>query len=266
MVFIDLQTARRLERAEAVVGVSFVASRQRLDPAFGASWQDFGGTYAIFDGVDSPFTQTFGLGLFSAVSAEALEPLEGFFRQRGAAVAQEVSPLAGVETSALLAERGYRPIEHTTVLAQALDHEVKVSSSPGCTVRVCQPTDFPSWVEASVAGWGADPAVRSIAHWASLNPSLTHFVVERAGEMIATGSMGVHEGIALLVGASTVPAGRNLGAQGMLLAARLIEARRRGCELAMMGAAPGSGSQRNAERSGFHVAYSRTKWRLEAPR
>ena len=35
-----------------------------------------------------------------------------------------------------------------------------------------------------------------------------------------------------------------------------------GCDLAMMGAEPGSSSQRNAERQGFRIAYTRTKWIL----
>ena len=30
----------------------------------------------------------------------------------------------------------------------------------------------------------------------------------------------------------------------------------------MIVAQPGSGSQRNAERNGFRIAYTRTKWRL----
>ena len=35
-----------------------------------------------------------------------------------------------------------------------------------------------------------------------------------------------------------------------------------GCDVAMMVAHPGSDSQRNAERKGFRIAYTRTKWRL----
>ena len=34
-----------------------------------------------------------------------------------------------------------------------------------------------------------------------------------------------------------------------------------GCDLALMGAQPGSGSQRNAERHGFRIAYTRVKWK-----
>jgi N-acetylglutamate synthase-like GNAT family acetyltransferase len=84
--------------------------------------------------------------------------------------------------------------------------------------------------------------------------------VERDGEMIATASLGIHEGVALLAGASTIPSARQLGAQAALLAARLADARERGCTVAMMVTSPGSASQRNAERSGFRVAYTRTKW------
>jgi hypothetical protein len=59
-----------------------------------------------------------------------------------------------------------------------------------------------------------------------------------------------------------VPEGRTQGAQLALLDARLRYAVERGCDLAMMGAAPGSSSQRNAERHGFRIAYTRIKWRL----
>ena len=67
---------------------------------------------------------------------------------------------------------------------------------------------------------------------------------------------------ALLAGASTVPEGRRNGAQLALLDTRLHTAASQGCNLAMMVAAPGSASQRNAERNGFRVAYTRTKWQL----
>jgi hypothetical protein len=35
-----------------------------------------------------------------------------------------------------------------------------------------------------------------------------------------------------------------------------------GCDLAMMVAEAASNSQRNAERKGFRIAYTRAKWRL----
>ena len=86
----------------------------------------------------------------------------------------------------------------------------------------------------------------------------------RSGQPIATGTVCLGEGVALLAGACTVPEARKQGAQLALLEARLRAAAEQGCDLAMMCAAPGSASQRNAERHGFRIAYTRIKWRLPA--
>jgi len=264
--FMDLALARRLERTEGTVGASFTAVQQAVAPSVGATWSDFDGTYAIFDGAESPMTQTFGLGMFGEITPEALSVIEAFFGSRGAAATHEVSPLAGIETIALLVDRGYRPIELSTVLVQEIDGPIDAPPSPALRVRATEPADLGAWIETSVAGWSEDPMlagiIRSMAEIASANRAMAHFLVERDGAPIATASLGFHDGVALLAGASTIPSGRGLGAQGMLLSARLAEARRRGCEIAMMVTAPGSTSQRNAERRGFRVAYTRTKWRL----
>ena len=73
----------------------------------------------------------------------------------------------------------------------------------------------------------------------------------------------IYEDVAILAGASTIPEGRRQGAQLALLDARLNYAAEHGCKIAIMGASPGSQSQRNAEKNGFHIAYTRTKWQLK---
>lgn len=74
--------------------------------------------------------------------------------------------------------------------------------------------------------------------------------------------MFVYKDTALLAGASTVPEARNRGCQNALLSARLELATNNGCTLAMMAASPGSQSQKNAQKNGFNIAYTRTKWQL----
>jgi len=90
---------------------------------------------------------------------------------------------------------------------------------------------------------------------------VSSFLVEKDGVTVATGALNIQNGVALLAGASTLPEARRQGAQRLLLAERLRFAREAGCEIAAMGALPGSESQRNAQRSGFQIAYTRTKWR-----
>jgi GNAT superfamily N-acetyltransferase len=90
-------------------------------------------------------------------------------------------------------------------------------------------------------------------------------VAEVDGQMIAAGALCIGEGVALLAGACTIPEWRKQGAQRALLENRLRYGALQGCDLAMMVAAPGSASQRNAQRQGFHIAYTRIKWRLKKP-
>jgi len=120
-MLVDLSLARRLERTEGMVGVSFVAARPSDSPIRPVA-RELGGTIAVFNGVDWPLTQTFGLGM-QGVPAEAdLATIEAFFTERGADTMPEVSPFAGVETFAMLVARGYRPIE----IVQPIDEPGRV--------------------------------------------------------------------------------------------------------------------------------------------
>lgn len=59
----DLNLARRLERAEGATNAALVDARAEIQPEVGAAWIAVGGVYAMYDGADSPLTQSFGLGL-----------------------------------------------------------------------------------------------------------------------------------------------------------------------------------------------------------
>lgn len=263
-LFSDHALSRRLERAEALANAAFVDSRARLTPDRGATWVDVEGTYAMFDGIGSPCSQTFGFGLFSTPEAHQLDTLEEFFASRGAPVFHEVSPLADPSTLALLGDRGYRPIELTTVLHRATSAPINGASAGDVHVRPISDDEGRAWADASAKGWSHLPELgdfmRDMGIVMTSARNVTGFVAEIDGVIAATGALSMHEGVAMLAGASTIPAYRGRGAQNALLRARLKMAAEHGCELAAMGALPGSASQRNAERQGFLVAYTRTKW------
>jgi hypothetical protein len=265
-VFADVALARRLEATEGRGNAAFVDAQARIDPASGAIWTMVGGTSAMFAGVGSMITQTFGLGIHQPVIEKELDTIEHFFRSRGSAVFHEVCPLSGVDVHALLARRGYIPVELSTVLYQPIDAATRIASNPALHVRQAQPHEAVHYGTVAAQGWSEHPEVMPyIQGFAKLSLACaTCFFAERDGEPIATAALFMHNGTALLAGASTVPAGRRQGAQNALLDARLQTAASNGCDLAMMVAAPGSASQRNAERQGFRIAYTRTKWMLDA--
>jgi len=263
----DVALSQRLERAEAKASAAYVESRARAAPSLGAEWRDFDGTYAMFDGVGSPLSQTFGLGLFSPPTPERLEQIETFFRDRGAEVFHEVSPLADPAVLSVLAERNYHPIELTSVMHLRLTGGRPRSSrtpAPALVVRRVEPGQEDTWAETASRGWSETPEaaafIRDFGTVSARAQGTVCFVVDWEGHPIAAGAIAMHDGVALLAGASTDPAYRGRGAQGALLDTRLAFAASAGCELAMMGALPGSASQRNGERQGFRIAYTRIKW------
>jgi GNAT superfamily N-acetyltransferase len=236
-----------------------------VTPATGATWQDFGGTYAMFDGVGSPVTQTFGLGLFTPPTTPQLDSIESFFRDRGADVFHEVSPLADPAVLAMLAERDYHPIELTSVMHMRLTPDRPAATgraSPEITVRRIDPGEERVWAETMARGWGEMLELGAFMQdFGRISvESKTCFVAEWDGSPIAAAAIALHDGVALLAGASTDPAFRGRGAQAALLDARLGYAASVGSDLAMMGALPGNASQRNGERQGFRIAYTRIKW------
>jgi len=257
----DLTLSQRLERCEAETNAAMVEARARIQPRSGATSLQRAGAYALFDGLGSPLTQTFALGLFATPTDEDLDAIEEFFTSRGAEVAHEVSPLAGPEMLEILSRRGYRPVELTSVMYRPIG---TIECTNDVATRIIEPGEEQLWTDTCAAGWSETPEIagfiQDLGRITTASRGTLAFIAEREGRPVATGALAMHGGIALLAGASTVPSERRHGAQRALLEARLQHAAQHGCDLAMMGAQPGSASQRNAERQGFRIAYTRIKW------
>ena len=267
MQFADLELSRRLERTEATASTRFVEARARVSPASGATWIEVVGAYAMYDGPDSPISQTFGLGLFQDPGDADFDMIERFFRERGAPVFHEVSPLAGLAVAAQLSERGYRPVEFTSVMYRPIGpgSEPLAQPNPAITVRPIRSDEGPVWADLTVRGWTTEHPeladyLRDLSAVSTERQDTVSVLAELDGAPVGSAALCLHGGVALLAGACTVPEARRRGAQLSLLHYRLSWAVGQGADLAMMGALPGSPSQHNAERHGFRVAYTRIKW------
>jgi GNAT superfamily N-acetyltransferase len=266
MMFSDLALAKRLESAEGFACAQFAEARARLFPESGSIWITCAGTTVVFDGVDAPTTQTFGLGLSEALTEEALDEMERFFKGRGTAVMHEVCPLIGAEALGLLCGRGYRPFEVSNVLYRTVEKPSR--EIPGnVRVRVIGAEGAQLWSNVSARGWTYEhPELENFVQQMGVlcvaREGSPCFLAEVDGQAGAAGVLSLHEGVALFGGAATVPELRRRGLQAALLEERMRYAFDEGCDLAMMVAEAGSNSQRNAERKGFRVAYTRVKWRL----
>ena len=228
---------------EAISNVEFVETRAKIFPESGACWKNIAGTYVMYDGVKSPLTQTFGLGISQAVTENELIEIEDFYKQFQAPVFHEVSPLVDAGTIKLLNQRGYQPIEFTNVMFRPLQTNENIlgKHNEKIKIRIIQDDEQDLWANRT---------------------NIISFLAELEDKVIATGALSICNKVALLAGASTIPSARKQGAQLALLNARLNYAAKADCDIAMMCALAGSASQKNAERHGFRIAYTRIKWQL----
>jgi hypothetical protein len=152
----------------------------------------------------------------------------------------------------------YRPIRSGGLLTGSGNARIRL--------RVAHEEEEELWARTAAQGWSESGELAEfmleIGRICVRRPETVPFMADLDGVPIATGVLCLLDGVALLAGASTIPAKRKLGAQLALLDGRLRYAALQGCDIAMMCTLPGSASQRNAERHGFRIAYTRVKWHL----
>ncbi len=263
--FVDRDCARAFERVEAHSSIRFAEARKRVHPEVGAEWIEVNGTTAIFDGVDSPITQTFGFGFEEAKLSETLDEIEAFFGSRGAATHHEVCVMAGMEPLQELARRGYLPVEQSIVQHRQL---LPLPEKPDAVdVRIIQSSEVDQWADVMAVGFSEYPEftdlLRGIGQVSARKEGCACFLASIEGKPVAAATLNWEGDIATLSGASTVPGARRQGAHSALIAERMKYAQALGCETILVVAVPGSDSHRNAERLGFRQAYTRIKWQLQ---
>src|SRR4051794_1867412 len=205
MIFADRELAKRLEAAEGYGCAEFADARRRLDPHSSAAWMKCAGTTVVFDGADSPITQTFGLGMYEAPSSETLDVIEQFYRDRAAIAMHEVCPFAGTKTLELLCERGYRPFEISNVMYRAVE-ETGNSLPSNLRVRIIDADEAVLWSSISARGWAhehpeIEEFVRGIGAVCVARQNSPCFLAEIDGVPGAAGTLILHEGVALFGGA-----------------------------------------------------------------
>lgn len=257
--FVDLGFARRLEMAETILPECVEALR-RFSPARPAACEQVAGGVAFYGGPKYPSNQMVGMGLYGEVTADDMDRVETFFRSRGVASTIVVSPLADMSLPRLLGQRGYGIAEFNSVLIRRINPDEPFHSPAGLTIERVTPETISPWVQAVAEGFGQDvgEAKEVFGGMASLPGDLSFLA--RIGDEVVGGCGGriIPEAkIAALFGAATRLAFRKRGVQGALIECRLHEAALAGCEYAVVSTQPATASQRNMERRGFRLAYTK---------
>ncbi len=254
-VFSDFALARRLELAEALAGV---ATAQ----AGGGQVLQIAGAHAVFMGDGSPLTQILGLGLNGPVRAQDLDQVEEFFRSRGATINLHACPHADPSLFELVGERCYKTVEFNNVLVRALSPDFAPPPPPqGVEVRIARESDMTVWANLLARSFFEHGAITAEEIEIGLNLFQTTdspcYLALVDGHPAAGASMGWRDDLVILYGDGTLPEFRGRGTHMALICARLADAVSKGSRMATASTVPGGISQRNYERTGFRVVYTK---------
>jgi GNAT superfamily N-acetyltransferase len=211
------------------------------------------------------------LGIEDEVSPADLDRLEHFYASRGGKAQVDVCPLTRPEFMSMLKERGYAITELNNVLVRELRPEENFPQAPPqLVVRPAEIHEEREWADIVDRGFRDEQPGESLAEILAPFfevPNAVPFFAYFDGELAAgAGGMIIPDRKLLaMAGTSTLPRFRRRGLHRALLHARLKLAADAGCELAVIVTQGGSASQRNAERLGFQVAYSKATVQRDQP-
>lgn len=260
-MFADIDLARRLEAAEAAKYAAYARARPCVMPDLNPSALPVAGGVVVYAGAGSPYSRAVGLGLRGPVSAAEFGQIDAFFASYRVTPQISLCPLADPSLLELIGQAGYRIDMFMQTWVRPISPTEDFHLPPGIVICPIAYDEAELWARVAFkGGLDSDDAEPSRSAVISAYPYMvrtTCYLAWIDGEAAGAGTMSINEGLAELFGASTRVPFRNRGAQMALLASRLAEAQRQGCDLATAHTEPGSASQRNVERLGFRLAYTK---------
>lgn len=260
----DIALARRLEALEVHVTA---ANAQSVRDVFGTgqagSLRVAGGAATSF-GPSIPMHSIKGVGLNGPMSVAEFDAAERFIASRGGtSVTLDVCPLADESVGTLAAERGYRFVGFESVLYRVISKDEELAA-PAVDIRSLSPEQAEDWSKAMGLGFAdggeVPPWIVDFGRAFFAVPRCTPMGVFDGSALACAGIMITLQNTAGLLSSATTPQFRRRGFQTALIQHRLRTAQAAGCDLAKMDTKPGTSSQRNAERLGFRVAYTRAQF------
>lgn len=266
---LDHELARRLEIAELESSRAYCLARSAVYPASGASAEPIGDGMAAFAGAGSPINRVHGLGMRSQVRGAELAACEEFFSARREPTRIDLCPLADPSLIAELRARRYGVAQFKHVWVRTFDapggEPAPVSAIMATPIAESERTLWAQVVASSFQGECIEQADVDLALPTAHKPDTTCFLAWLGDKLAGGGALASRGGVGILFSTSVRPEFRRLGVHAALLEARVRYAHDQGCELLMVQTVPGSASQRNVERAGFRIAYTKPTMILDTP-
>lgn len=267
-----LMTHELAKRFEAADSTRMLQIAEKLNRDLGEQKNthlQVGGIIAINMGgfAYHPQSRCAGLGYGDPDLADKLDAVEAFYEKEGFPPQIDLNPYAGPEIAKELFERGFKPRGFLMVLFEdldllvakhAADETAEDASRNGITVERVSHDNLGELAKVAAAGFGYPPGERTFPAYVGIEGTIP-MIARIDGQAVACGAVHLHDGLAALYMGATHPDFRNRGCQTALAKALLRAASEAGAgaEIAYVYTEVGGASQRNMERIGFRVAYSK---------
>ena len=253
----ELDEAIRRSESEGIR--TGIATVKRLHPDVRATSIEVAGGLAAFTGVDSPLSQSYGVGSSTPVTEGDVSRITDFYESRGATPRVFVTPLADPSLAPALASAGYTPSEYENVLAS--DSFDRFARSDD---RIAAAVDLDAWARASTRGFMdveiLKPDDDRIAILLASSDSVCALAGYQDGAIVATAAMDLRGECSAFFAGSTLAAFRGRGWHLAMIRDRIARAREFGVRFMRATARPSSSSERNFHRCGFETLYTRVLW------
>lgn len=219
------------------------------------------------------WSKALGFGHTTPVTAELIDEVCAFYRSRKTptAVFQLAPSVLPEDWADIRTAAGLTAGPSWAKLVCDTDEALRLCAEPGrpaARVRVARVVaqDAPAWASVMMQVFGMPGEGLAGMAASSVGREGWHpFGAWDGEQLVGTGTMRLHQDVAQLFGAATLPHARNRGAQSAILAARARAAKSAGCRwlVAETGAeTPGTHntSLRNMQKVGFRVLYERQSW------
>lgn len=227
---------------------------------------ELSGGAACFSGFDSYLSQVVGWGFATKKKyfKSEIERIEQFYKNLNhPRVDIELCPFVGNDLTVFLSQRGYKISELNNVsILDVKKYQNLDCGTSSCTIRKINPSETGNWAQKVALGFNAPEAEDQFFRYAQSKGIIAYAVYDQ-NTIVAGATVAIHGDFCDLGVTSTLPAYRGRGIQKNLLKARLNDVKDYGLSWAMVTTEPGSISDCNVQKVGFHCAYTRIKMTLE---
>ncbi|GGB34118.1 GNAT family N-acetyltransferase [Virgibacillus dakarensis] len=266
-LFLSGNLARRIEQSEIEALKSRLTAIKEMDGnPMNVEIKEFGNATAFsVKNIPGPsFNTVKGI---SGSEEKYLDAILEFYKERGVPARFEITPAhASLELFKALHEKGYFQSGFHTALAGSLSHDVITNeeTDASISIRKIREHEFETFGDIYTKGFHMPSFLKE--HVAQNNKVLynhdnwTFYLASYEGEPAGIGVLFEYDGIGTLAASATIPELRNRGVHSALILKRLQQAKQHNCNLIVGQATYGSVSQKNMERAGMRIAYTKSIW------